>query len=135
MAHINRLNPVWGGAAESAREEAGFEPSVRGRPPASLEASAIVRTVFSVSGIKQSRDEPSRKWLVSRGTDGSNPASSSGESGELPTRVGYQAQDLCFQTGGVGCSVPPPGSLAPLRKSGIQGTRAIVRGRRPPCAT
>jgi hypothetical protein len=62
-------------------------------------------------------------------------ASSSGESGELPTRVGYQAQDLCFQPGGVGSSAPAPGSLAPLRKSGIQGTRAIVRGWRPPCAT
>src|SRR5215471_10740828 len=35
---------------------------------------------------------------------------SSGESGELPTRTGYQAQDLCFQPDGVGSGAPPPGA-------------------------
>ena len=65
-------------ATESSLEGTGFEPSVpRGKGP-TLRVSVLFHSDFSVGG------EPTRgdieRLVVSRGTDGSNPVPSSGES-------------------------------------------------------
>src|SRR5882724_12104385 len=64
---------------DSTPEGTGFEPSVpRGKGP-TLRVSVLFRSDFSVGG------EPTRgdieRLVVSRGTDGSNPVPSTGESG------------------------------------------------------
>jgi hypothetical protein len=70
-------------ARDSLLEGTGFEPPVPRKAPGVVVVSVLVRADFSVS-LESSRGEmsPSLKTsVVSRGTGGSNPVPSSGESG------------------------------------------------------
>ncbi len=69
----------------------------RGRPAVSWWASAIVRVIFSASGESSRADmSPLEKWVVSRGTDGSNPVPSSSQSVSTvnPGAVGEKPRTL-----------------------------------------
>src|ERR1700732_4514089 len=121
----------------------GFEPSVpRGKGPA-FRVSVLFRCDFRLAGTNQRRIE---RLVVSRGTDGSNPVPSSGESVSLPEllsgvenpgfpsgcaplawRSGRQRRAGCFKiapTGG-NISVAPYSSTAvPLMASARMARRA-----------
>ena len=65
--------------------EGGFEPSVpRGKGP-TVRVSVLFHSDFSVGGEPTKGDI--ERLVVSRGTDGSNPVPSSGESGKIHARA------------------------------------------------
>jgi hypothetical protein len=72
-------------ALDSPLEGTGFEPSVPQEAPGILVVSVLVRADFFSRPGNQAEVTWARiqNLVVSRGTDGSNPAPSSGESAEL----------------------------------------------------